>query len=101
MHIERDDGLMMVLLQCIIAGRFSKGYIELRRGETSKSDRVMAALLDVAAGLPALGTPRPPFFALQMSNADFSRSAAYRNMVELGLSPEEMALALRPYALSD
>lgn len=101
MRIERNDGLMMVLLQSVIVGRFSKGYLELRKGETARSDGLMTALLDCAADMPMLGTPRPPFFAPELSQADFAQSPAYRNMVELGLSPDDMLAAIKPYQLAE
>ena len=43
MRIARNPGIMGVLAQCVIDGRFSKGYLEFRKGEYTRGDRVMAA----------------------------------------------------------
>jgi hypothetical protein len=97
MRIARNPGIMGVLAQCVIDGRFSKGYLEFRKGEYTRGDRVMAAF---AQARPPSETPRPAFHELNVSEAAFHQSLAYRNMVELGLSPEEVHAALTPYRVA-
>lgn len=98
MHIARNPGIFLVLMRLTIEARFSKAWLEERRGRWTEADPVLEALLTAVEGTEA---SRTPFFARSLPRAEFHRSPAYRNMVELGFSPEEMQAALSPYRLED
>ncbi|MFT6605789.1 MAG: hypothetical protein ACJA2X_000965 [Halocynthiibacter sp.] len=103
------DGLIVLprpfansIFDQILIGRHSHIHLELlRSGGTNKaaSDAVIHTFIDALKASSGSGLELQPFHSHQLRHSDFAQSFAYTQMMELGMSHEEMVAALSPWTL--
>lgn len=98
MHIDRNPAVLAILMRLVVEARFSQAWLSHNRGRYAAADPVLEAFLNAMEGS---GSVETPFYSRKLPRTAFHQSPAYRNMVELGLSPDEMESALGPYRILD
>lgn len=99
MRLKIHRGHLNVVASCMVNGRFTKEYLEARKGTYRDSDEIIKKIINAKA--PFAERQVPFLTSLEISASDFYQSRAAKNMAELGFTPDQETAALLPFKIID